>query len=78
MGALINGETKCFLCNHTFNYVSELGGAEIIESPAVKAESAIATGNFLGTEGRVAELEIIVACPKCGTRNKTVSSIPAM
>lgn len=78
MGAPINGETKCFLCNHSFKYVSELGRVEIIDSPAVKAEAAIATGNFTGTEGRIAELEIIVACPKCGTRNKTFNSIPAM
>lgn len=78
MGAPINGKTICYLCRHTFEYVGELGTIKIIESPNVHAESVIATGTFCGTNGNMVDLEIIVECPKCGTKNKTTNSIKSI
>lgn len=78
MGAIINGETKCYVCNQHIEYVGGLGTTNNIESPFVKAESVIATGTVQGTQGILAELEIIVTCPKCESKNKTTNSIVRM
>lgn len=75
MGAPIYGETTCFVCNHNFKYSGELGALKVLNPSFVHAESVIATGTFQSSKGKMAELELVVECPKCKTKNKTTESI---
>lgn len=74
IGGTINGECICYMCKHNFNYAAPLGSTEV-QTPIEIAESVVATGNISGSEGTLVELEIIVKCPGCKTKNKTISTL---
>ncbi|RHW37553.1 hypothetical protein D1B33_08460 [Lysinibacillus yapensis] len=74
----IFGETTCYVCGQNINYVGELGSTKMIKTDSVIAESVVATGNVPATNGVMVELEIVVKCPKCESKNKTTDSIPSV
>lgn len=68
---VINDRHKCYLCKEDFDYHFRVPlGDTQAAAEGEEAETVVATGALLGSQGNITQCEVIVRCPHCGMMNK--------
>lgn len=65
----------CIVCRHNFSYIGSLDSENVLESnSSVIADSVIAIGTHQATDGKHIEVEVVVTCPECKSKQKQLNA----
>ncbi len=63
------------MCGHNISYIGSLDSENRLDSnSSTVADSVVASGSHHATDGKYIEVEVVVTCPECKSKQKQLNA----